>query len=213
MNNMNYTMLSDVDVKETLLDTDHILGVDEYGDIVKTPKSTLGKVKTVNNIEPDENGNIVVETGGVKTINGVVPDEAGNISLVTGDTVIDFAAFDPEYILDDMSMYSVDLEANTTYSGLSVDEIYTLLKSGKKVEIKRELDNGNIIFYRPSGYAKFHLPSNNNYTHAIGFSAENMLIDWDSGVPWLNIDSTGIMNLVLTKYGYFERSLGIDGEF
>lgn len=44
------------------------------------PKIEVG-VKTVNNETPDENGNIIVETGGIKTINSISPDEIGNLHL------------------------------------------------------------------------------------------------------------------------------------
>ena len=41
-------------------------------------------VKTVNGIEPDQDGNIeVVTSGGVKTVNGSAPDEDGNVEVDT----------------------------------------------------------------------------------------------------------------------------------
>lgn len=51
----------------------------------KMPESFLpesvGKVKTVNGVEPDENGNVVVDAGGIKTVNGTAPDESGNVDI------------------------------------------------------------------------------------------------------------------------------------
>lgn len=54
------------------------------------PTGGEGTVKTVNGIEPDENGNVelpAVEipevdlSGVVKSVNGVTPDESGNVTL------------------------------------------------------------------------------------------------------------------------------------
>ena len=44
----------------------------------------VGSVKTVNNVQPDESGNVTIEAGKVKTVNNVQPDEQGNISIQTG---------------------------------------------------------------------------------------------------------------------------------
>ena len=43
----------------------------------------LSKLRTVNGVEPDENGNVQIETGGIKTIDGNAPDENGDISVIT----------------------------------------------------------------------------------------------------------------------------------
>ena len=69
----------------------HSLTINNYTgfDVIRTlPKKYLpkdiGTVKTVNGVEPNENGNIEIET--VKTVNGVRPDKNGNIEFeVTGD--------------------------------------------------------------------------------------------------------------------------------
>lgn len=44
----------------------------------------VGSVKTVNNVQPDDNGNVTIEAGKVKTVNNIQPDEEGNIELQTG---------------------------------------------------------------------------------------------------------------------------------
>ena len=41
----------------------------------------VGSVKTVNNVQPDEHGNVTIEAGKVKTVEGIEPDENGNIQL------------------------------------------------------------------------------------------------------------------------------------
>ena len=60
---MNYKKLNEVDVIESMSDSGFILGVDDNGGIKRVPKSTMGKIKTINGAEPDENGNIEVVGG------------------------------------------------------------------------------------------------------------------------------------------------------
>ena len=44
----------------------------------------VGTVKTVNNVQPDSNGNVTIEAGKVKTVNNIQPDDSGNITIQTG---------------------------------------------------------------------------------------------------------------------------------
>lgn len=60
---MNYKKLNEVDVIESMSDSGFVLGVDDNGGIKRVPKSTMGKIKTINGAEPDENGNIEVVGG------------------------------------------------------------------------------------------------------------------------------------------------------
>lgn len=56
-----FKKLSDVNVVESMSDNAHVL-VEENGEIVKIPKNVTNKglVKTINSIEPDENGNLEI---------------------------------------------------------------------------------------------------------------------------------------------------------
>ena len=56
---------------------------DENGNVkVTTSEVDLsGIVKSVNNVQPDSNGNVIIEAGKVKTVEGIEPDEKGNIQL------------------------------------------------------------------------------------------------------------------------------------
>ena len=56
---------------------------DENGNVkVTTSEVDLsGIVKSVNNVQPDSNGNVTIEAGKVKTVEGIEPDEKGNIQL------------------------------------------------------------------------------------------------------------------------------------
>ncbi len=44
-------------------------------------------VKTINNVGPDPQGNVNINTGGVKTVNGNGPDDAGNVDAGTVKSV------------------------------------------------------------------------------------------------------------------------------
>jgi hypothetical protein len=49
-------------------------------------------VKSINNITPDENGNVQLEIetdSGVKTVNNIEPDENGNITLYGLDNLLE----------------------------------------------------------------------------------------------------------------------------
>lgn len=53
----------------------------ENGELKRKEGASLGGgVKTVNGIEPDETGNIEVDSG-VKSVNGIEPDENGNVEV------------------------------------------------------------------------------------------------------------------------------------
>ena len=79
-----YTHLNEVNIDEAFSDSGFVLGVDENGEVKRVPKVTMGKVKSVNGNEPDENGNIEIpisSAGGVQTVNGEQPDENGNVKV------------------------------------------------------------------------------------------------------------------------------------
>lgn len=48
---------------------------------VEALEEGAGTIKTVNGAAPDENGNVVIETGGIKTVNGISPDADGNVEV------------------------------------------------------------------------------------------------------------------------------------
>lgn len=66
----------------------------EYSDILAEWENRIaqmefsggGTVKSVNGVEPDQNGNVVleIETGGVKTVNNIAPDGNGNVQIEVG---------------------------------------------------------------------------------------------------------------------------------
>ena len=60
---IEYKKLNEVDIVESMSDSGFVLGVEENGKIKRVPKSTLGKIKTINGAEPDENGDIKVSGG------------------------------------------------------------------------------------------------------------------------------------------------------
>jgi hypothetical protein len=75
---MAYKKLSEAVFVEDAMDTATVL-IEENDEIKRVPKSVMGKVKTVNGIEPDEAGDVAVGT--VKSVNNVEPGENGNVEL------------------------------------------------------------------------------------------------------------------------------------
>ena len=61
MSELNFKKFSDLDVLENISATSHVV-VEEDGDVKRFPANGIGKVKTVNGAEPDENGNVTIET-------------------------------------------------------------------------------------------------------------------------------------------------------
>lgn len=115
----NYALKSEVPTDET---------VAEWG-----YTKNAGTVKSVNNIEPDENGNVTISAGegNVKTVNNIEPDAEGNIEITIPSKTSE---------LDNDSDFLTQTEANETIGTLStlkttdktnlvaaINELYTLI--------------------------------------------------------------------------------------
>ena len=61
LKNYEFKDMATIDVAEAVSESAHVL-IEDGGVIKRMSKSAVGKVKTVNGTEPDENGNIEVET-------------------------------------------------------------------------------------------------------------------------------------------------------
>ena len=69
-----------------------------------------GIVKSVNNVEPDSDGNVTIETGKVKTVNNVEPDSNGNVRLGTEKSTFNKVVYDTGYFsIAASSTYNFDL--------------------------------------------------------------------------------------------------------
>ena len=134
--------LSEVDIKETLLDNEYVLGVSGDGEVVKTPKGTMGKVKTVNDVEPDENGNIKIDTGNpvLADVGDHVVNEEYLSTEFTGTSTID-----PEYAGNSVVKMLCDLIG---YEGTSVIVEF----DGEKYECTSKHTSGNWIHVQDSSY-------------------------------------------------------------
>ena len=56
-----YKKLSEVPIAESVTEAANVV-IEDAGGIRRTPMSEIGKVKTVNGVEPDENGNVDLTT-------------------------------------------------------------------------------------------------------------------------------------------------------
>lgn len=77
---------------------DFYIAADSNGDLYKSDLSSIldGAVKSVNGVEPDENGNVTIDVGGggISAVNGILPDATGNVVL--GDIVHSVEGISPD---------------------------------------------------------------------------------------------------------------------
>lgn len=60
MSELKFKTYGELEISEALSDASHVI-IEENGDVKRFPANSIGKVKTVNGIEPDESGNVAVE--------------------------------------------------------------------------------------------------------------------------------------------------------
>ena len=68
-------------VKDITTDGSSLTVTKSDGSTSKVTLNASGGVKTVNNVQPDSNGNIEIPVGSVKTVNNVQPDSNGNVTI------------------------------------------------------------------------------------------------------------------------------------
>ena len=64
MSDLKFKTFGELDVSEALTEASHVI-IEENGDVKRFPTDSIGKVKTINGVEPDESGNVLVETSSV----------------------------------------------------------------------------------------------------------------------------------------------------
>ena len=60
MSELKFKTYNELEISEALSDASHVI-IEENGDVKRFPANNIGKVKTVNGAEPDENGNVAVQ--------------------------------------------------------------------------------------------------------------------------------------------------------
>lgn len=60
MSELKFKAYGELEISEALSDASHVI-IEENGDVKRFPANSIGKVKTVNGVEPDESGNVAVE--------------------------------------------------------------------------------------------------------------------------------------------------------
>lgn len=136
-----YKKLNEVDIAESMSDSGFVLGVDENGEVKRVPKATMGKVKSVNGNQPDENGNIEIpmnSAGGVQTINGEQPDENGDVKVCEALKDVGTTG---KYPVDDIIETAVILPNENNASGYFGDGEY-----GKVFTQKSKYDSVKVLF-------------------------------------------------------------------
>ena len=117
--------------------------VEESYDIL----NQFGKVKTVNGVEPDENGNVEIDIDipeidipecEVKTVNGVKPDENGNITIEFPEVEI------PDCVVQTVNGVEPDENGNIQIDIPEIPEIDIPECAVQTVNGKAPDENGNI---------------------------------------------------------------------
>ena len=80
MSEITFKTYGELEISEGLTESSHVI-IEENGDVKRFPANSIGKVKTVNGAEPDENGNVAIEIKTESTLdengkllNSVLPD-------------------------------------------------------------------------------------------------------------------------------------------
>lgn len=169
-----YIHLNEVSIDETFSDSGFVLGVDENGDIKRVPRGIMGKIKSINGEQPNENGDIKVcevlkdvgEQGFtlIKDYDGL-PKYAFVIEPWTGNDVVDLTTFLDGRDLENSTatVFKVILDG-TTYlcpnrlwdweHGLFPSERYI---GNGSIMFEYEEDNGlPFIIYYDVGYGNWY---------------------------------------------------------
>lgn len=184
-----YTHLNEVSIDESFSDSGFVLGVDENGDVVRVPKATMGKVKSVNGNQPDENGNIEIpmnSAGGVKTVNGKQPDENGDVKVCEALKDVGEQGFEPLRLSGGSIMYDfllspwtgTDIPSSSLYYNIGGTD----LLSNPAVHCF-EVNLDNVTYLCPTHLV---LEDGTMYTHQyIGNGSMAFEDEEDDGLPFI----------------------------
>lgn len=140
-----------VHITDQIIDLDTTLGSYATKEDLESLSSEVESkviVSSINGIEPDENGNIVLDFGGVKTVNGNSPDSEGNITAeqtgclpLTGGTVSgtilasSFQATSDARLKEELTVQTYDLSSLKAYRyRLITDQQYHVGLLAQEVE-------------------------------------------------------------------------------
>lgn len=99
---LEFTKLTEVDNVEEPVDGATVI-IENAGTVKRTPMRNIGKVKTINGVEPDEDGNVEIEAGTSIQPIIITMDESYNYSI--NCAFVDFKALvlaGATVILDDL---------------------------------------------------------------------------------------------------------------
>lgn len=159
----NFKKISDLPVAKS---TDGLnLVVNDNGFAKQIAADSVGKVKSVNNIEPDNNGNVHIDTSGnVKTVNGVNPDESGNVQIDTASSwndLKDKPFYAEESVIDIFTDETFTLEAEEPSGVVFVSQT------------KHKLEEGTVCNFIINGIAHNDIVIANGQTRFEGYTVWN----------------------------------------
>lgn len=123
MSEITFKTYDELEISEGLTESSHVI-IEENGDVKRFPANSIGKVKTVNGVEPDENGNVAIKISGGSASSW---EELGSVYTDAEPVVL---VEDSEIILSragSMSFYAIgSISVNLGEMGVVPNELGTL---------------------------------------------------------------------------------------
>lgn len=109
-----------------------------------------GTVKTVNNVQPDSNGNVTIEAGKVKTVNNIQPDDSGNVSLNYVQNVFVASGMMAVTSQNGTQQYDLTTEYSSTEESTDDSQVISVNTKTKYHSITLNTSNSSIVFVNPT---------------------------------------------------------------
>lgn len=126
------------------------LNIENANGNTKTLVLPFSDVKTVNNVQPDESGNIKIPTGTVKSINNTSPDENGNVALNYVQSVFVASGMMTVTSQNRTQQYDLTTQYSSTEESTDGSQIISVNPKTKYHSITLNTSNSSIVFVNPT---------------------------------------------------------------
>ena len=126
------------------------LNIENANGNTKTLVLPFSDVKTVNNVQPDESGNIEIPTGTVKSINNTSPDDNGNVALNYVQSVFVASGMMAVTSQNGTQQYDLTTQYSSTEESTDGSQIISVNPKTKYHSITLNTSNSSIVFVNPT---------------------------------------------------------------
>ena len=137
-------------IKDISADGSSLTVTKSDGSSSKVTLNTSGVVKTVNNVQPDESGNIEIPTGTVKSINNTSPDDNGNVALNYVQSVFVASGMMTVTSQNGTQQYDLTTQYSSTEESTGGSQIISVNPKTKYHSITLNTSNSSIVFVNPT---------------------------------------------------------------